>query len=179
MIVATPPRTFTNQSTTNRGREQPLSAAELRQRREAARKSAIARRARAAARKAAAGGKTKTVGDGVRRGDGDPNAAGYVSGQRLGSVFAQHDVDQSKMRSRRNAKTGYMHFSGKDRQSHAAFVSSLRAAGFLVQLDPDGSGVALNGAGQAIKIDAPGDQIGVQNKRRTGRTRTLPRARQR
>lgn len=88
-------------------------------------------------------------------GVGRPGAPGYVSTDSARSAFSSNGVSGADINQSRDPKSGFLNFSGKDPVVHQKFVDSLKQMGFHVAQRPDGSGYAVNEAGQGIRLGKP------------------------
>jgi hypothetical protein len=92
-------------------------------------------------------------------GVGNPGAAGYVSTDSARGAFMANSVHGSDINQTKDPRSGFLTFSGKDPEVHKRFVTSLKQMGFHVALAKDGSGYAVNAAGQGIRIGKPGNRV--------------------
>lgn len=147
-----------------------LSPAEHKQRVDAANSAARRRQreadkayAKAAGRKpaAAAGatGPTKFT-----AGVGRAGSPGYVDTNSMRDAFSSNGVSGADVNQTRDSKSGFLNFSGKDPEVHARFVQALKSKGFRVAQRADGSGYAVNGAGQGIRLGKPSNRVAPQPK---------------
>lgn len=139
-----------------------LSDAEHRQRIAAAqsaarRRQAEANRALAKASKSSRGaarpaqtGPTKFT-----AGVGRPGSPGYVGTESARSAFISNGVSGADINQSKDPRSGFLNFSGKDPIVHQKFVDSLKQMGFRVAQRRDGSGYAVNAAGQGIRLGKP------------------------
>lgn len=142
-----------------------LSAREHQQRIDAA-NSAARRRQRemdTAYRKAAgrrpAGGQRQQAGPTkMTAGVGRPGAPGYVDTNAARNAFMQHGVSGADINQSRDPRSGFLSFSGKDPAAHRNFVAALRTQGFKIAQRADGSGYAVNAAGQGIRLGRPSNR---------------------
>lgn len=143
-----------------------LTAAEYRQRKEAA--QAAARRRRGTGR-GRAQGSTRQGPTNATYGLGNSKSKGYVNTDGARNTFRANGISGADVNQRKDPNSGFMIFGGKDQQSHQKFVKSIEQMGFLTAIGADGSGIAINAAGQAIRIGAPGNR--QQNYQQTPRRR--------
>lgn len=109
------------------------------------------------------GKNTKPAWDGTptkfTAGVGRPGAAGYVSTDSARAAFQAHGVSGADMNQSRDPRSGFLNFSGKDPAVHRKFVDALKSQGFHVAQRADGSGYAVNAAGQGIRLGKPGNRV--------------------
>lgn len=89
-------------------------------------------------------------------GVGNPDASGYVSTETARSAFIANGVSGADINQSKDPKSGFLTFTGKDPQVHRRFVTALQQAGFRIAQAPDGSGYAVNAAGQGVRLGKPG-----------------------
>lgn len=143
-----------------------LSPAEHQQRVDAAQAAARRRQRsidKAYAKAAARGGQTgKPAWDGTptktTAGVGNPGAPGYQSTDAMRSAFQSAGVSGADINQSKDPRSGFLNFSGKDPAVHRKFVDALKSQGFRVAQRADGSGYAVNAAGQGIRLGKPGNR---------------------
>lgn len=121
---------------------------------------AVAKSAKSARSARQATGPTK-----MTAGVGNSNAAGYVSTDAARSAFQAHGVSGADINQTRDPKSGFLTFSGKDPAVHRQFVAALRSQGFKIAIRPDGSGYAVNGAGQGIRLGRFSNRVAPQPRK--------------
>lgn len=147
-----------------------LSPAEHKQRVDAAQAAARRRQRgmdRAYAKAAARGGTTAKAPAGPTNftaGVGRAGAPGYVDTGGMRDAFSANNVSGADINQSRDPKSGFLNFSGKDPEVHARFVQALKSKGFRVAQRADGSGYAVNTAGQGIRLGRPSNRIAPQPK---------------
>ena len=92
-------------------------------------------------------------------GVGNQNHPAYVSTSRARSAFEAHGVSGADINQSKDPKSGFLNFSGKDPVVHQKFVDALKSAGFRVAQAKDGSGYAVNAAGQGVRLGKPGSRV--------------------
>lgn len=143
-----------------------LSPAEHQQRVDAAQAAARRRQRsmdRAYARAAQSGrGQGRPQWDGtptkMTAGVGNPNAAGYQSTDAMRSAFQSAGVSGADINQSKDPRSGFLSFSGKDPAVHRKFVDALKSQGFRVAQRADGSGYAVNAAGQGVRLGKPSNR---------------------
>lgn len=152
------------------GHVRPLTDKQRKQRQDAARASAAKRRKAKAAKSARAA----ATGDGTPQGLGDKNHPSYKSPEQMAELFRKHGVSGASVSPRLEKKSGFMAFTATDADSEKRFQKALKEAGFTVAVGADGSGFAVNAAGQAIKLQRHRNNPSARKKRKAT-TRTLSR----
>lgn len=132
-----------------------LTQAEYQQRVNAARAAAARRRGTGRGRQQPQG---RTGPTNSTAGLGNSKSQGYVNTDNARNTFRSNGISGADVNQRKDPNSGFMIFSGKDQGSHAKFVNSIKGMGFMVSIGADGSGIAINRAGQAIRIGAPGNR---------------------
>lgn len=150
-----------------------LSPAEHQQRINAAQAAARRRQRsidKATARANAKGGARQQTGDGtptkMTAGVGNPNAPGYQSTDAMRSAFQSAGVSGADINQSKDPRSGFLNFSGKDPAVHRKFVDALKSQGFRVAQRKDGSGYAVNAAGQGIRLGKPSNRPTPQPPRK-------------
>lgn len=143
-----------------------LSAREHQQRIDAANSAARRRQreadrayAKAAKRGGAQAGRPQPTGPTkFTAGVGRPGAPGYVDTNAARSAFEAHGVSGADINQTKDPRSGFLTFSGKDPVAHRNFVAALRSQGFKIAQRADGSGYAVNAAGQGVRLGKPSNR---------------------
>lgn len=149
----------------------PLTAAQHQQRINAAQAAARRRQRgidRAMQRAAGRGGTARPARTGPTNftaGVGNPGHPGYVDTNAMRGSFQAHGVSGADINQSRDPKSGFLTFSGKDPIVHQKFVDSLKAKGFRIAQRADGSGYAVNAAGQGIRLGRPSTRLPQQSRK--------------